>query len=97
MKFSSVSEPPSILSVCVQSEPDVPVSPHNVLTGISLTLPDGTMISIRRGSAEAVVSFLKLYSRRPRHVRTRGQPPVLRVPAIREDEFGCKLGATLKC
>ena len=32
------------------------------LTGISLTLPDGTVISIRRGSAEAVVSFLKLYS-----------------------------------
>ena len=35
---------------------------HDLLTGISLTLPDGTMVSIRRGSAEAVVSFLKLYS-----------------------------------
>ena len=34
----------------------------DILTGISLTLPDGTVISIRRGSAEAVVSFLKLYS-----------------------------------
>ena len=34
----------------------------DALTGISLTLPDGTVISIRRGSAEAVVSFLKLYS-----------------------------------
>ena len=34
----------------------------DLLTGISLTLPDGTVISIRRGSAEAVVSFLKLYS-----------------------------------
>ena len=59
---SSVSEPPSILPVCVQSEPDVPVNPHDVLTGISLTLPDGTVVSIRRGSAEAVVSFLKLYT-----------------------------------
>jgi ABC-type histidine transport system ATPase subunit len=46
----------------VQSEPDVPVNPHDVLTGISLTLPDGTVVSIRRGSAEAVVSFLKLYT-----------------------------------
>lgn len=31
------------------------------LTGISLTFPDGTSVSIRRGSAAAVVSFLKLY------------------------------------
>ena len=35
----------------------------DVLTGINLTFPDGTLVSIRRGSAEAVVSFLKLYSR----------------------------------
>ena len=34
----------------------------DVLTGINLTFPDGTLVSIRRGSAEAVVSFLKLYS-----------------------------------
>ena len=26
------------------------------------TLPDGTTVSIRRGSAESIVSFLKLYS-----------------------------------
>ena len=37
-------------------------NPGDILTGISLTLPDGTVISIRRGSAEAVVSFLRLYS-----------------------------------
>ena len=37
-------------------------NPGDILTGISLTLPDGTAISIRRGSAEAVVSFLRLYS-----------------------------------
>ena len=35
---------------------------RDLLTGISLTLPDGTVVSIRRGSAEAVVSFLRLYS-----------------------------------
>ena len=34
----------------------------DLLTGVSLTLPDGTTVSIRRGSAGAVVSFLKLYS-----------------------------------
>jgi hypothetical protein len=34
----------------------------DLLTGVSLTLPDGTVVSIRRGSAGAVVSFLKLYS-----------------------------------
>ena len=32
------------------------------LTGVSLTLPDGTVVSIRHGSAEAVVSFLRLYT-----------------------------------
>jgi hypothetical protein len=37
-------------------------NPGDILTGISLTLPDGTVISIRRGSAETVVSFLRLYS-----------------------------------
>ena len=36
-------------------------APSDLLTGISLTLPDGTTVSIRRGSAGAVVSFLKLY------------------------------------
>ena len=59
---SSVSSAPPILPVRLVSEPDVPVLPCDLLTGISLTLPDGTVINIRRGSAEAVVSFLKLYS-----------------------------------
>ena len=59
---SSMSSAPSILPVRLASEPDVPIRPCDLLTGISLTLPDGTVISIRRGSAEAVVSFLKLYS-----------------------------------
>lgn len=58
---SSMSSAPPILPVRLVSEPDVPVLPCDLLTGISLTLPDGTVINIRRGSAEAVVSFLKLY------------------------------------
>ena len=41
---------------------DAPSPQPDLLTGISLTLPDGTTVSIRRGSAAAVVSFLKLYS-----------------------------------
>ena len=32
------------------------------LTGVSLALPDGTVVSIRRCSAESVVSFIKLYT-----------------------------------
>ena len=63
------------LRMDVQASPDAPsgflpvdvredtASPHpDLLTGVSLTLPDGTTVSIRRGSAGAVVSFLKLYS-----------------------------------
>ena len=48
--------------VIVTGEGPSECSRPDILTGISLTLPDGTLISIRRGSAEAVVSFLKLYS-----------------------------------
>ena len=59
---SSMPSASSILPVRLVSEPDVPIRPCGLLTGISLTLPDGTVINIRRGSAEAVVSFLKLYS-----------------------------------
>ena len=59
---SSMPSASSILPVRLVSEPDVPIRPCDLLTGISLTLPDGTVINIRRGSAEAVVSFLNLYS-----------------------------------
>lgn len=34
----------------------------DLLSGVSLTLPDGTSVTIRRGSATAIVSFLKLYT-----------------------------------
>jgi len=42
---------------------DTAIPQPDLLTGISLTLPDGTAVSIRRGSAAAVVSFLKLYTK----------------------------------
>ena len=33
----------------------------DILSGVSLTFPDGTQVNIKRGSAQAVMSFLKLY------------------------------------
>ena len=50
----------SFLPVDVREDASSPQP--DLLTGVSLTLPDGTTVSIRRGSAGAVVSFLKLYS-----------------------------------
>ena len=52
----------SILPVVFREESCLESRSCDILTGVSLTLPDGTVITIRRGSAEAVVSFLKLYS-----------------------------------
>ena len=57
---SSPDAPSCFLPVDVRGDLSIPQP--DLLTGISLTLPDGTTVSIRRGSAEAVVSFLKLYS-----------------------------------
>ena len=51
-----VSEGAASAASAANAQPDL-------LTGISLTLPDGTAVSIRRGSASAVVSFLKLYTK----------------------------------
>jgi hypothetical protein len=59
---SSESESLSFLPVNVSGGEAADTRNSDFLTGISLTLPDGTVVSIRRGSAEAVVSFLKLYS-----------------------------------
>ena len=56
----SPDAPSSFLPVDVREDTASPQT--DLLTGISLTLPDGTTVLIRRGSAEAVVSFLKLYS-----------------------------------
>ena len=33
----------------------------DMLSGVSLTFPDGTQVNIKRGNAQAVMSFLKLY------------------------------------
>ena len=57
---ASPDAPSCFLPVNVRE--DASSSQADLLTGISLTLPDGTTVSIRRGSAGAVVSFLKLYS-----------------------------------
>ena len=53
---------PSFLPVIPSGNENESARPSDILMGIGLTLPDGTVITIRRGSAEAVVSFLKLYS-----------------------------------
>jgi len=61
-ELSNAPSGSSILPVVLRGE-SIPESQScDLLTGVSLTLPDGTVITIRRGSAEAVVSFLKLYS-----------------------------------
>ena len=38
-----------------------PMSDADLLSGASLTFPDGTIVNIKRGSAKALVSFLSLY------------------------------------
>ena len=35
----------------------------DMLYGVCFTFPDGTQVNIKRGTAEAVMSFLKLYQR----------------------------------
>lgn len=35
----------------------------DILSGVSLVFPDGTQVNIKRSSAQAVMSFLKLYQR----------------------------------
>ena len=38
-----------------------PMPDADLLSGVSLTFPDGTIVNIKRGSAKALVSFLSLY------------------------------------
>ena len=59
---SSMATGSSFLPVVPSGNENESIRPSDILMGINLTLPDGTVITIRRGSAEAVVSFLKLYS-----------------------------------
>ena len=59
---ATIPEATSFVPVVLRENSSLESHSCGILTGISLTLPDGTVINIRRGSAEAVVSFLKLYS-----------------------------------
>ena len=61
-ELSNAPSGTSFLPVVFHEEPRLESQSYDILTGISLTLPDGTVISIRRGSPESVVSFLRLYS-----------------------------------
>ena len=61
-ELSNAPSESSILPVVLHEDPRLESQPYDILTGISLTLPDGTVISIRRGTPGAVVSFLRLYS-----------------------------------
>ena len=61
-ELSNAPSESSILPVVLHEDSRLESQPYDILMGINLTLPDGTVITIRRGSAEAVVSFLKLYS-----------------------------------
>ncbi|MBP3258299.1 MAG: hypothetical protein IJK44_02295 [Bacteroidales bacterium] len=54
--------PSSFLPVHFTERQDEAKQRDDILTGVSVTFPDGTVVSIRRGSAPSVVSFLKLYS-----------------------------------
>ena len=44
-------------------QPALQSEPCDILSGVSLVFPDGTQVNIKRGSAQAVMSFLKLYQR----------------------------------
>ena len=61
-ELSNAPSESSILPVVLHEDSRLESQPYDILTGISLTLPDGTVISIRRGTPGAVVSFLRLYS-----------------------------------
>ena len=61
-ELSNAPSGTSFLPVVFHEDPRLESQSYDILMGISLTLPDGTVISIRRGSPESVVSFLRLYS-----------------------------------
>lgn len=44
-------------------EPSAPTCSGDLLSGISFVFPDGTQVSIKSGSAKAVMSLMKLYQR----------------------------------
>ena len=47
----------------VPVEASAPVCPPDQLSGVSFVFPDGTHVSIKSGSAKAVMSLMKLYQK----------------------------------
>jgi len=54
---------PLFVPVTPSHETRTVCSGADLLSGISFTFPDGTQVSIKSGSARAVMSFMKLYQR----------------------------------
>ena len=54
---------PLFMAVAPTPESRTVYSGADLLSGISFTFPDGTQVSIKSGSARAVMSFMKLYQR----------------------------------
>lgn len=44
-------------------EPSTPTESRDLLSGVSFVFPDGTHVSIKSGSAKAVISLMKLYQK----------------------------------
>ena len=62
--MSPLSEDSGSLFLPMATDKPAPRSDScDILSGVSLTFPDGTQVNIKRGSAQAVMSFLKLYQR----------------------------------
>ena len=62
--MSPLSEDSGSLFLPMATDKPAPRSEScDMLSGVSLTFPDGTQVNIKRGSAQAVMSFLKLYQR----------------------------------
>ena len=43
--------------------PSEPICPENYLFGITLTFPNGTIVTIKKGSAKSVMHLMKLYEK----------------------------------
>ena len=43
--------------------PSDPVCPENYLFGIPLTFPNGTIVTIKKGSVKSVMHLMKLYEK----------------------------------
>ncbi|WP_443599430.1 hypothetical protein, partial [Agathobacter sp.] len=43
--------------------PSDPVCPENYLFGITLTFPNGTIVTIKKGSVKSVMHLMKLYEK----------------------------------